>query len=115
MRLERCVPFLLAVSACNPPLLDERSSKSRVRVDEDRVFTITLPSADRAEPVIRGTAVSFLGRGRDEERGRDLFEFRADWPGEAEILIAPDFRVLIQVWRPEPPIQRPILLRRRRC
>lgn len=115
MRLERCVPLLLAATACNPPLLDERSSARRVRVDEDRVFTIALPSADRAEPVIRGTAVSFLGRGRDEQSGRDLFEFRADWPGEAEVLIGKDYRVLIEVWRPEPPIRRPIPLRRRRC
>lgn len=45
MRFVGCLPLLLVLTACNPPLLDETSSESRVRIDEGRVFTIALPSA----------------------------------------------------------------------
>lgn len=115
MRFIGRFPLLLVLTACNPPLLDETSSESRVRIDEGRVFTIALSSADHPPPVIRGHAVSFIGRGRDDESGRDFFEFRADRPGEAEVLIGADYRVLIRVWRPEVPIRRHVHRRRRPC
>lgn len=106
--LYRRPPLVLSflVAGCSPPLLDESDTGSRVPVDEGRVFTVSLPVADRPDPAIRGRSVSFLGRERSPEKGRDFFTFRADVPGDSEILIARDFAVLIQVWRPHPTLRR---------
>lgn len=82
------LPFLCA--GCSTTTFTEADRGQTKEMYVGTEFSVSLPGAgpaDRGEPKINGSILRFLGRRRDESANRDVFDFKAEGRGEADVRI----------------------------
>lgn len=91
-RVRRYCPavMILLWAGCSTTTFTEADRGQTREVYVGTEFSISLPGAgptDWGEPKITGSVLRSLGRRRDESANRDVFDFKAEGRGEADVRI----------------------------
>lgn len=91
-RVRRCFSAVMTLlcAGCSTTTFTEADRGQTKEVYVGTEFSVSLPGAglaDWGEPKITGSLLRFLGRRRDEPANRDVFDFKAEGRGEANVRI----------------------------